>query len=567
MSELILPPLTHEMTFYAWVGVTQLLNGEASSYKISERLLGNGSAGTRLDFPSHLNSFCQNTANAFGLPIDIALKHTTLPFYLAFRPHSYINECVEIMCGDSVETLKFKLGIPPAHVAGTVALKYCPYCYQNDLNTIGIGFWHRLHQLPSSHYCSIHHSALEIIAFRNDGTNKNNIILPSLHQSKLNFKHRGASSQLQSISNISMSLLHESLPNGFNPKQLQYAYLHGLHQQGLLTQRGLVRTSELLNRLTQHFSELKKISPYEALLHPKNISNLLKLVRKPRGHHHSVAHVLLIEFLFGTWKLFKSVYAWESQFQLELNIEAQINKKEAITFSSDLLNISERYTLGESLNSLANEFYYDIGTLMRKLCKAGLVKVKRRPKKLTQEFESSVITLLKNGKSFAETQQLTNLSQSSIDRILSRNPEIKPIWQEKRLELFRDTKRETIKSFIMSHTDCCKGDLIKALRPTYNWLLNNDRIWLEGFLSKLNKKPVIRCIKTKHSRVDWSLRDQECLNALTQLGRFEPESWERVKPPMYIRRLNLSFKVRLDKLPLSHAWIINSLQNYKNDNN
>lgn len=565
MNNLILPLFYEEMTFFSWMGIAQALNGESSSYNISEKLLGNGSAGTRLDFPSHLNRFSQTTANAYGFPVDIALNHTVLPFYLAFRPHSYTNECIEMMCGDSVETLKFKLGITPSKIDGMTPLKYCPYCLEEDLKTIGIGYWHRAHQLPSCHYCTLHYSALEIIPFRSDGTHKNTIILPSLHLKSQQLKNKKVTSLLNAISHISTSLLHERLPNRFDPKTLQYTYTHGLHQQGLLTARGQIRVNEFLNRVNQHFTELKQFSPYESLLRLDRIPHFLKLVRKPRGHHHTVAHVLLIQFLFGTWELFNSVYLWESQFQFDFSSVNRIHELESINHDNVLNNIIHRYQSGESLTYLANELNCDVSTLLRRISKLGLVHIKRRPKKITKKIIDLVITNLKNGKSISETQILSNISESSIDRIIAANPEIRQIWQSKKFELLRDSKRETLNTFKLTNPNCCKSELRDSLLATYKWLLKNDADWLNDFITKLPKKSFNRNAISSTPRINWALRDQICLDALITLRSFEPESWERVKPPMYLRRLNLSFKPRLDKLPMSQAWITSSLSRLNND--
>lgn len=561
IDSLNLPAITDEMTFFSFMSLTSVLNGQ-TGFQISKTLLGNGSAGTRLDFPSHLTNFCSNTAYAYGYPIDIALSHTVLPFYIAFRPSNFARECVQIMSGNSVETLKFKLGLPPAHLKDIAFLKYCPVCFEEDISSLGIGYWHRAHQLPSSQVCAKHSLALEEISLRENGADKNTLMLPSRHTPSVSICHGSTINQLFAISVISKNILHHNLPNGFNPKQLQNAYLHGLNQQGFLTKRGQIRASHFMLRLEQYFAHLKDIPVYERLLRSENIPYFLKLIRKPRGYYNPVAHVLLIQFLFGTWELFNSVYLWESQFQLDLDTEPVL---QAIEIDDHLIEISQRHAAGESLSSLADIFEYDLGTLMRKLGKSGLVTINRRPKKLTQEILEQIEGLLDEGHQLKHIQNITSLSKATIDRVLCSHPDIKRQWETKRAERMRDAKRNELNALIEVNPEYSKSDIKMAISTAIKWLSSNDAQWLNQIYKSIPDKKVERIDHQKRQRIDWQKRDVECLSALRMLGHFELECWERLKPPIFLRRLPaLSFTPRLEKLPQSKQWIYEELKHMEN---
>ncbi|MGS7457300.1 hypothetical protein, partial [Mycobacterium tuberculosis] len=65
----------------------------------------------------------------------------------------------------------------------------------------------------------------------------------------------------------------------------------------------------------------------------------------------------------------------------------------------------------------------------------------------------------------------------------------------------------------------------------------------------------------RSERINWHKRDMECLTALQRLGNIEIDSWERLKPPIFLRRLPLlSFTPRLEKLPNSQQWVKDQLQ-------
>ncbi len=552
-----LPTLSHEMTFFSLISLTGMLNSQ-SGYQISKTLLGNGSAGTRLDFPSHLNNFCFNTAHAYGFPIDIALNHTVLPYYVAFRPQQLVQECIQIMSGNSVETLKFKLGVPPAHLQDISYLKYCPICLEEDINRLGVGYWHRSHQLPSSIVCEIHSLPLERLSLRENGADKNTILLPTRRVGSLSTCSGRSTELLHAISVISAQVLQHALPNGFNPKQLHNAYLHGLNQQGFLTPRGRIRASQFTTSLEKYFFELKEMPSFERLLRSENITYFLKLMRKPRGYYNPVAHILLIQFLFGGWQLFQSVYRWESQFQLPLDIEPS-PRMDPVT--EDLAEIARRHHAGESLTYLAGVFEYDLGTLIRKLGKAGLGNIKRRPKKLTADVLNKIIALLEEGQSLKHVEKLTSLSKATIDRVLCSNVNLRKIWEIKKMERMRDSKRNDLIVLIATHPEYSKTDLNLLIKTTITWLSKNDSNWLNQTFQSIQTERTERRNNARKQRIDWSKRDTECISALQMLGTFEIENWERLKPPIFLRRLpSLSFTPRLERLPKSKKWVDEQLQ-------
>lgn len=214
---LMFPSLHKDMTFFSWMGITQILNGAMSGYRLSQVLMQNGSAGSRVDFPSHLDAFCRSTAYAFGHPEDIALGHTILPYFLAFRRQSLSDECIQVMQSDSVEILKFKLGITPAHYRDSSDLKFCPACRDEDMDTQGYSYWHRVHQLPSAHLCHKHSAGLWTIPFRPVGLQKSAFIVPSNEVIKQAIPPLNKASTLEAITDISNHLLVEQFPEVLMP--------------------------------------------------------------------------------------------------------------------------------------------------------------------------------------------------------------------------------------------------------------------------------------------------------------------------------------------------------------
>ena len=550
-----------DMTFFSWMSVTHMMNGYPSSYRLSEELLGNGSAGTRLDFPSHLDKFCSNTSYAFGDLYSLAINSTVLSYYLAFRPANIIDNCVRLMASHSVENLKFILGLPPSRTNQFPILKLCPSCFEIDVEALGYGYWHRGHQLPSAHICTKHGELLNTFRIREDGRGKNELTLPSINNGVVIQTPMQSLPLLQDLSNLSVRAMNGLLPGEFNSQQLQFTYQHGLKQHGLITPRGKIKVSEFLYRLQKCFHPIQSIPPYDKLLTQDKLLHFLKLIRKPRGFHHPIAHLLLIQFLFNSWDLFFSTYKWESQFQLDLDPEPQFESTSLqCSIDGHLNEIAVRYKAGESLRKLALEYSYDIGTLMRQIEKHNLVVIKKRPKKVSLEIKNYVLDLLSKGHDLKSITQETNLSQSTIDRIFSSNPSIHRIWKENKQANLLAPKRQKLMQFIAENPHTSKIEIKKAMSYTYKWLTANDSVWLNQFLNNVKPARVTRSLKASKPRINWFHRDDECLKALQEIKNLELESWERRKPQAFLRRLpSLSFKPRLANLPKSKAWITKAL--------
>lgn len=553
-----------DMTFYSWMGLMQLQNGTTNANALSKALTGNLSSGLRTDFPSNLSYFCQRTAHNFGNEIDIARNHTILPYYTSFKSEIYWDTSVRLMSGSSVETLKFHLGLPPSNLNNYSPLKFCPECYFNDIALYGVAYWHRVHQLPSSYLCTKHGEVLQYQLSREDGRGRSLLVLPNDQHSHQILLPENGKTILVRLSVLSEKILQLRLPSSFNDLQLQHTYRHGLKQNGFLTKRGLIRASEFLGKFQNYYASIKYVEPYSEILSNHKIENLLKLLRKPRGNHHPAEHIVMIDFLFGSWELFASTYQWESQFQFDFQNNNSIsNQAEKSAVSGEINEIVSRYDNGESLSSLCREKGCDIGTVMRQINKQGLTSIKKRPKFLTREKVDAVLALLNQGKSIVEIMESSQLSKSSIDRICVENPGVWKTWKLAKNKRICDERRQLLENYLLMNKSASVSDVRTDFYKEFKWLSAHDTHWLNNFVIKLSKKQTKRTTPTPMPRVDWEARDQTCLKLLQKIGKPELESWERKKPQAFLRRLpKLEFKPRLERLPKSNIWIqdqINSL--------
>lgn len=555
-----LPNIETDMTFYSWLAAVHMLNGYPSAYQLSQELMSSGTAGTRIDFPSNLAKFCKLTSNAIGDPYSIATNHTILPYFLTFRENT-LDKSLALMAGPSVEELRLLIGIQPAHAYQATQLKYCPSCLSDDKQTVGYGYWHRVHQLQTSHVCLSHGEALRLFPLRERGKDANQFALP-FHSKLKKPTFNNDQELLTSISQLSTKVLGHDHAFPFSPIQLNLAYRFGLKNLGLLTNRKLIKAQRLLDQLRLYFSPIKHHPQYRAVLADHNLKHFLKLLRKPRGFHHPVSHILMIQFLFGSWELFLSSAQWNHQF--ELSVPEQESTSNFL--GEGVRSILDKHHEGSSLKTIALEHNVTIETVTRHLERVGKLKVNRRPKLLNDSIIRNVITLLEKGTPQKEITSITGLSRSTIDRICCRHPQAHHQWKIAKNELKKANNREEITRFASQNEVKSPSEFRKHIPSVLAWLTKYDANWLNTFLEQFPSKRGERKNNLRKPRVNWSLRDDECLAALKRVNLSDLETWERKTPNIFLRRLtNLTFNPILSKLPKSKAWIDNALHSMVRD--
>lgn len=566
---MILPTLLPTMTLYSVTALAQRLNNHSRGENISLALFGSPWAGLRHDFPSHLDFFCEATGDVFGTPMEVATNATVLPYFVLFRPPQTRDNAVSLMRGDSVEPLKFLLGLPAGPSGASMPLRYCVECCRQDLAEHGFAYWHREHQLPSVAVCLSHGSALTESRLRLDGRGRSGLFLPG-DPLILESAHRiylgSAKADLTRLARLSSAALVGELPGDYSASSLQAAYLHGLKQQGLLTPSGRVRATEFLARFRQRYHALVEMPPFAKILSNRSIEGMLKLVRKCRGGSHTASHLLMIDFLFGDWNLFVSVYHWENQ-MTPPDPECSAGTTHAIVeFRSKPDDNAWVQRHGElaslhqngqaSLTAIAAKLGIDVNTAMRRLGKLELLSVRRRPKTVTFAVRQSVIEALKRGEPLKRIGQTHRLSRSTVDRICNEEGQLPLLWRKANFEWKTEREREKFRQTLVQYPNMTLSALRKIPNSGYSWLSRNDRGWLKENMPKAAYRTRARP-HARASHVDWEARDAECLAAILRMeADLHLASWERLQPRALLRRLpKLSFSPRLERLPETRARI------------
>lgn len=221
---------------------------------------------------------------------DVALRSTTLPYYLAFRSAEQRHKAVSAMA-EGVPHLIVSLGIAANRVERPLSLRYCPACIDQDVATFGEPYWRRVHQLPGVWVCPEHEVPVHSSSVLLDGRLRHAFValaaaLKSGGVSVDVHLLRSSQARLVDIARASASLLE---PPETWPAAWPQALRGRAGDCGYL-RRG--RRQALVEDVRGYFSD----SLLAALGMPDPDAGwLLKLIRKPRSCsptlHHLLAHV------------------------------------------------------------------------------------------------------------------------------------------------------------------------------------------------------------------------------------------------------------------------------------
>lgn len=557
-------PILHEdMTMYSLVALVQRWRGDSRAETTSRAMFGSPHAGLRHDFPSHFDSFVKLTGGAYGDAETLAENHTPLRYFTAFRTTDIHSRALAAMRGKSAERLKFELGLPASPAGSALPLTFCRACVHAQQSDIGFAYWHRAHHLPSTMICLIHGEPLHKTPLRANGLGRSRLMLPfdaEVISTSQPFELSASGKPiLQRLAALSDAILRKPLPGGFDPLSLQSCYRTGLASRNLLTPGGLLRATELLRDLGRHFQPIATLWPFDKLVVPSRNETMLRLVRKPRAGIPTITHLLMIEFLFGTWECFVSAYQWEKQLAPLLDSSTCPSRQKMVVpqhLETALARIASGYQAGEgSLSALCRINEVDLGTAMRWLGRLGLMALPRRPKTVTADIRSKAVALMEDGRPLKEVSLLTGLSKATVDRILNESPSLHSRWAMQNHERKRRTERARLEDFLAITPDATMKSVRNSPGNGHRWLSRYDRQWLSKRVPLHNAKS--RALRKPKPRIDWAERDDTCLQALQAISHgLILAAHEIHKAPAILRRLPpLPFKPRLERLPRSRQYV------------
>ena len=157
---LILPELCPDETIYSLLARIARMNG-ISHLALVGQLMGEEHPITVMGCPVNLKHFCDFTHNVYGTPHEVLHRLTLLTLAAHLGDLS-----ASMLTGIENGTWKPKLATFAWGVQKGFEWRICKACVARDIEVFGTAYWHRLHQLPISKYCTEHGLLLEKLDLR-----------------------------------------------------------------------------------------------------------------------------------------------------------------------------------------------------------------------------------------------------------------------------------------------------------------------------------------------------------------------------------------------------------------
>lgn len=305
----MLPVLQENQTLYSWCGLTHALNGSACARTTSIGLFGAPYAALTHDFPSRLNALDRATSGVLGSPLEIALRHTLLGYYLAIAWRTRAEQIISLLLSGAIPHLKMLLGITASRVGGHHPLKGCAQCIADDEDFRGWAYWHVEHQLPSVFVCTKHNRPLFMAWDSVTPVHRRHWLLPRLCHLYTRVEipvpsetAMGCLARLALDSEQMMNLPFSAL----EPDRLTHGYQRILQASGLATKNGNLRVARLVSLVKQRYrgiEDLPGLSSISAIddQWPGLAGSLSRRTSRPG---HPLKHLLLIGAITDSWDEF-----------------------------------------------------------------------------------------------------------------------------------------------------------------------------------------------------------------------------------------------------------------------
>jgi hypothetical protein len=456
------PTPLHDETFYGVVARFHVLAGHPNSRITLKELFGLDTVFPLSTLPSHLQRFTQHVCI---MKVDQLIEeHTLVPYYRPFLEKATSNRLRSNMLGERGGAIKVSLGLPASRLGAADLLRYCVGCYWDDIQTYGIAYWHRSHQLPGMLVCPRHGTALLSLDSREIRASFS-LVLPPPPRSEAERAESIFTTQenaaLRCLATNSVALLESGLPS-LCPTKIHDAYHEAATRLGMGHGITRVHPVKLHAAVHKQINAFPRCGPFPNLdLEHAVFDNwATRLLRAPRKNVHPLKHLILIQTLFGEFREFANALK-----------ATQATKALTVCRSARKQIRTNRTDLG---------------------C--------RQPPSLSTKQRIKFWALLCAGRPAAQVACSARLSLATTYRLIRSDPFHRRKWSEARFYRERAVRRVRAQRMLRRNREISKTELAHALGANYIWLMRHDRAWLSRHTPK-RRKP------TAQRQIDWDVRD------------------------------------------------------------
>lgn len=511
---------------YSILARYHIRSGNKAAKTTMQELFGSRYAIATADLPCNLAALAKNLSFLSGVSAEAFIqKHTLYPFYAPFLPLERSRQVLEALKSDHGGSIHDQIGIRASVIKAPKFLRFCPQCAEQDKETFGELYWHRVHQAPGILMCPHHKVMLQNSQVPYQGLNRHEYIaashqncLPQPTQFSLSLE---TSPVLTDLSQDAFYLLEHSLAS-CDAQWFRQQYITLLIERRLATVTGRVHQRDLLHQFRYCCGKAVLEALDSDVAEDGDHTWLASIVRKHRKAFHPIRHLLMMRFLEVSVEAFfehsdRNYRPFGQGPWPCLNTAAEHHLKPVVT----ALKIS-----------LCGDTKKPVGTFT---CECGFVYCRTGPDE--KESDSHQIGKIKavgpvwqqKLKHLVEGEQL---GLRAIARELQVDPrtvnryvdilKLCPQWRspaeaeqanQPQPSAFQANvstnvkaqQRERWQTLKIHHPQASKTALRRMAPGTYMWLYRHDCKWLQ------QNSPLPRTTTISNNRVDWQERDFQIL--------------------------------------------------------
>lgn len=99
-------------------------------------------------------------------------ENTLLPLYQLFQPTTIIKNTVKVLRGEQYQAIHTKLGKNASRVKSINFFRFCPNCWEEQMQTYGEVYWKRHWQITGYEYCTKHKQPLFLSSIPSTGLDR-----------------------------------------------------------------------------------------------------------------------------------------------------------------------------------------------------------------------------------------------------------------------------------------------------------------------------------------------------------------------------------------------------------
>lgn len=526
------------------------------SYKSAlDDLFSNRSLTNSIILPSGISSLVKNLPPYSSIDEQKLIYLNTLYlFYTAFLPANRAKSIYNAMCSDDGRSIYGSSGVLASSITQNKYLRFCRDCMNEDKKNYGEYYWHRSHQISGIQCCLTHYKPLYDSSIEVVGVNKHRFQIPTLEN--CNAKKSvldDVSKQTQKdyidlcnkiYENLIKLMVHPFKHRGIG--EFQEFYKSKLLEYNFSYYTGRVKQKEWRDYFTSIFNQ-EVLQLFSTPLKGE-LDWLTLIVQKHRKTFHPIRHLLLM-------------------FALNIEVADLFEKDKAIRpFGSPkwpcLNPVCSYYKvpiIEEVEITLSEKSKEPIGTFTCPCCDFSYTRrgpdkdendkfCKTRVKKYGHVWMSKLKEYSNLNIGLRELSRKMGADSNTIRRYLNNE-------KSNSVKILTPSKRDRENWLILQRNFPNKNtkQLKQEEKALYMRLYRKDREWLQENCPKLNQA-------IPHERIDWTMRDNEVLNLVTNAVEKLLNSEEKPIRITINRIGNLIgnralLEKKLDKMPKTKAYL------------